>query len=549
MRNPNEERGATLVVFALCLVVLMIFAAFAVDLGLVYNERRLDQNGVDAAATSAGVVTLTGGTAQQVVNEVLAKVTSDLHRSVPSSAWLSPACTDGEQLAKTAAELGLTPATQCISFSNELDRLRVKLPSQTVPQVFSKAFGVGPFSSGAFAEITFLSQGSGGALPFVALSNSATGQQICLKTSSSGNPPALAQGNGPGNPATYPAVATLAVADPCDQSVFDPASSNFGSLLPYRYATCTNNTNADFIRAISEGLDHPTGYFGDATDGNPPPFSIPIGGTSSSAHALRQATYGDVRIDGNQITNCDGFFPNTVEINTGFSAQDVRCGFLSPKNSDTCDGIVPRLRRGTPAPSSSPVFLEELANNVTPWAYFSNADNLPQECKDLRTAHQLNSSSWDFYDRREAFVECLTSWNPSAHGELFTEAIATNPRYGFVPKIAERRLCNQQEPPGCNQLDYAHINSYVPVYLNRLYSSGAGVCDPLDARGHNWALLDAGQDFGGNCGAANNNLDRVSAYVIDCRMLPETVCDDTLLPGLPDDPEATRTIYEFSLSR
>lgn len=46
----NDERGAVAIITALCLVVLLGFAAIAIDVGLMYEERAQLQNGADAAA-------------------------------------------------------------------------------------------------------------------------------------------------------------------------------------------------------------------------------------------------------------------------------------------------------------------------------------------------------------------------------------------------------------------------------------------------------------------------------------------------------------------
>ncbi|MGG7652980.1 TadE/TadG family type IV pilus assembly protein [Kocuria rosea] len=47
--RDNGERGAVAVVTALCLVVLLGFAALAIDVGMLYEERAQLQNGADAA--------------------------------------------------------------------------------------------------------------------------------------------------------------------------------------------------------------------------------------------------------------------------------------------------------------------------------------------------------------------------------------------------------------------------------------------------------------------------------------------------------------------
>jgi Flp pilus assembly protein TadG len=50
MHAEDGERGAVAIITALCLVVLLGFAAIAIDVGLLYEERAQLQNGADAAA-------------------------------------------------------------------------------------------------------------------------------------------------------------------------------------------------------------------------------------------------------------------------------------------------------------------------------------------------------------------------------------------------------------------------------------------------------------------------------------------------------------------
>ena len=55
MRIQKEENGQILVMVALCLTVITGFLAFAIDVGLLFNNKRKLQNAVDAAATSAAI--------------------------------------------------------------------------------------------------------------------------------------------------------------------------------------------------------------------------------------------------------------------------------------------------------------------------------------------------------------------------------------------------------------------------------------------------------------------------------------------------------------
>lgn len=59
--DPDQERGAVAVMFALLLVVLVGFIALAVDMGATYAKRQELQNGADAAALAAAQECATAG--------------------------------------------------------------------------------------------------------------------------------------------------------------------------------------------------------------------------------------------------------------------------------------------------------------------------------------------------------------------------------------------------------------------------------------------------------------------------------------------------------
>ena len=51
--RTDDDRGLAMVLVALVMVVLLVFAAFVVDVGAVYNLRRQDQSAADSAALAA----------------------------------------------------------------------------------------------------------------------------------------------------------------------------------------------------------------------------------------------------------------------------------------------------------------------------------------------------------------------------------------------------------------------------------------------------------------------------------------------------------------
>ena len=53
MRIRDDESGQVLILAALCMVILLGFVALAVDVGLLYRQRRLAQTAADAGALAA----------------------------------------------------------------------------------------------------------------------------------------------------------------------------------------------------------------------------------------------------------------------------------------------------------------------------------------------------------------------------------------------------------------------------------------------------------------------------------------------------------------
>lgn len=526
-RVARDERGMALVLFAMVLVALMVFAAFAVDLGLLYNERRVDQNVADASATSGGVVLLQDQTPQGTVDEVLAKVNLNLGRTVTAAQWA--ACQDTGRLPRTAASLGLSPATACISFSGGFDVLRVRIPDQSVSSQFGSVIGIDSYTSSAFAEVSFTPRG-GGTLPFVVLDANGPGDQVCLRT----------DGTGGAEPPDQLGVDpfTARSPDPCNEVSFDTHDGGRGTIKPYFYNGCSKPTgNQSIVSGIMAGLDHPLGVFDPAADLDP----------GDSANVLDDDSRS--RVDGD--SSCTVLFPNTIDVDTGLTSGLLKCALLeSPCNAggSATDGTDGRLHEF----GSGASFIGLPVDDTPLWEYF--VSSIPVSAPD--SCDFAADGSQDFYDRRAALQHCLANWS-AADGSLFVEDIAEDPRFGYVPKVAELGLCDTQPDPddpgatcqSMGPLDNVHINSFAPVYIDGLYEDRGGICDtnnPATVAGQtNWSIHYPGQ--GMDCGSSGggSRVHRVSAYVLPCVALPSTVCDASSNPPFP----TTEGIFDVRLSR
>ena len=510
--RARDEGGFAIIIVALAIVVMLIFAAFAVDLGLVFNERRVDQNSADASATSGAVIFIQAASLQSAVDEIVAKVNTDLGRTVSSAQWV--ACTDPARplaYTHTAANMSLSPATPCVSFTAGFDKLRVKLPSQTVDSAFGKVIGISSYQSSAFAEVGLKING-GGALPFVVLASVTQGQQVCLRVDNSGGV------EPPDTPPIDP-YTTDFVKDPCNMTIVQQANGSRGTLKPYHYVPACDKPsgNQGIVDAIRVGMDHPLGVF-------TPPVTLAPGDNANNLDSNPGA-----RIDGGN--SCTVVFPNTVDVDTGFTAQLLKCALLqNPCASGSTSGPG-RLA----VSSNSSTFLGLNVNDHALWDYL--VANPPSgSCSAAKT---LSAGGATFYKKRAALQNCLQNWTS---GQLFTEAIADDLRLGYVPKIAELGLCKIQ--PAANELcsgtfpDNVHINNFVPVYLDGLYQDKGGTCDTNNPAtpvqdNSGWAIHYPGKSL--KCGTSGGGaqIDRMSGIVIPCGALPLSVCDPSSNPPFP----------------
>src|SRR5579872_4543131 len=120
--SSRDERGLTIVVLGLVLTLLMIFAAFALDVGGSYNLRRQVQSAADYGVLSAAqdlpTTSTARGTVISYINQVLSRsfVAADFN-----------ACSgDSGALARIDA------AANCISYDNSFSQVRVTFPAGLV---------------------------------------------------------------------------------------------------------------------------------------------------------------------------------------------------------------------------------------------------------------------------------------------------------------------------------------------------------------------------------------------------------------------------------
>ncbi len=189
----REDDGLAMVLTALVLVVLMIFAAFAVDLGGVYAERRNDQSASDTAAL-AGAMVLNESNAA-----VVARVKDVAHKSLGETlsvdAWNSCSSVTDPDL----VDIPLSGAN-CITTNGARTHLQVRIPERTMESTFGKAAGIAGFKHTAFAIAGLTSSGFGSVLPFGMPASAGSGDgYVCIKSGSGGTSVEPCGGSSSGN--------------------------------------------------------------------------------------------------------------------------------------------------------------------------------------------------------------------------------------------------------------------------------------------------------------------------------------------------------------
>ena len=105
---PERERGAAVALFTITLTSLMVVAAFAIDIGLLFSERRQDQASADTGVL-AGALEL--GSGVDAAGEAAAAIVrNNLPTTYTDAQWTAmwSACTDDDRYSQLG-EVLLTP--------------------------------------------------------------------------------------------------------------------------------------------------------------------------------------------------------------------------------------------------------------------------------------------------------------------------------------------------------------------------------------------------------------------------------------------------------
>jgi hypothetical protein len=502
----RTERGLALIFVALLMIVMLIFAAFAIDVGALYNYRREDQNAADGAALAAAQDL--GQSTATVVATAKAYVHDTLGVTFSAAQWNSCGA-DGGSLAN------LAPGSNCVSYST--DQVRVRVPDQHYRTAFAGVVGADQWRHSAFAVAGISPEGFGGVLPFGVTGTSASGGYGCLQSNSNGQASAVC-GSITGN---------FRFLD----------FGHFGSAAFNTPTDCGNGNQGPRIEQnVAMGVDHELSRI----DGSP--------------H------------NGNQVIDTEAceppqvLSPNAVWTRTGNQSNEATVGLLTGDDDEFFDGDPARLRRSDPnlfngaAPARATVLGVDNLDNVPLWAFIppdsqTSGLNIPASCRrsqfvdgsgnfsitNTPTEVQNFLSGRTPGDQSLALLQrCIQhymgqAWTGGPIGVTAAESpsgctgtcddpvfglnsvdqdpelfdIQYTPRFGYVPELDGFGSGNS----------VSRIVRFRAIYIQRLFIENDGVT---------W-------DAGIPCGCASGNVERVgetTIFVFPENILPNGLADD-----------------------
>jgi Flp pilus assembly protein TadG len=150
----KRDDGISLILVGVCLATLLALAGMAVDLGVVYAERRELRNGADAAALA---IAEDCGTGTRPCDEVTALATAEEYAD--ANAWDGSSAVDGVELTFTGPDAG-TVRVRTRAWDAAAGQSGVRVPLLTM-------LGFNRVQVGAAATALFDHPASGGGLPLI----------------------------------------------------------------------------------------------------------------------------------------------------------------------------------------------------------------------------------------------------------------------------------------------------------------------------------------------------------------------------------------------
>ncbi len=464
-RVATGERGASIILIALSMVVLLGFAAIAVDVASIHNERRNSQSAADVGdLAGAQFLYGVGSTTAKTLAETEVRRISAFNLGTTDAEW--DGCADPDRPAEFS-EIALN--TQCISWRFDFTQMRVRVPDQSRLATFGRVLGTDRLFTSAFAHVGIEGGGPRAfVLPF-GLPPTAGGE-VCLKT----------------GPQPFP-------EPPCD----GPTEGNFGFLDFKRYQwTSPNNCSTNFVEEnIQEGIDH---YL-----------------------QINSAVPGAIHEFAGPDPGCPNPYagPDRTEEQNG-TTNNLHRGLVDGSTyAGRLTRVPPTGWPGGPWPST-PVMGHDLDDKPL-WDFILyDLAAHPSECDPAvittpdptMTAHDKMGLCLTEYDKILPVESRVPLFVQDVDGDPTNEIwdIQYSPRWAFVPRIH----VNFGVPMGTGPYEFIE---FVPVFLQTVYGDcNAGSCQEFNPAE-------------GNTIPANKKATGVTAFALPDGSVPDEVLDDLFI--------------------
>jgi Flp pilus assembly protein TadG len=509
--NQRDE-GATAMLVAACLLLLIGMAAIAVDLGAGFNERRENQSTADVSVMAGALEASFFGSNQKISEQALLIARQNFATAYGNPAvsndpiWVElwRSCQDSPPvgyfpLPEPANWAGVpTPTTptgtlECISRSASF--LRVRVPDQTVKTTFGNVLGVSGITTNAVA-VAILDNGESVSpvVPYGIAGGTGNGES-CF-----GNAPAGT---------SFP---------PCT----GPSSGTFGTLLSeffgdfYGVPNCGNPGATEIAAGTALGIDHFLGTWTAGTVSGAHPGDNYVLNTlpDTNRDACDLSSGAAVAVDATQL--------NTVKVDSGFPSNAMQRGMVSDEmffgresrlqQEGTHDGVTNATREIVARRVGANEDIWEL-DNVGPWEYL-----VPSASGACYPANYTGTTA----DKIARFNSCLAEYTSSGStAAIFTTDIDQSPRFAWAPQY-------WYDLPTTG-LSWEPVKTYRMVFIAGTWfnCSAAGTCGVVfypDSDEDDELCDPSGK---GNCKVLN--MSQFSAWVLPYTAIPPEVSNS--FPG------------------
>lgn len=426
--DQSRETGAILPLTALLIVVLLVFAAFAVDLGSAWAERREAQTAADAGVMGAALQYLVSTPDEDGIYDLVSSYVNLNNPENPFTFDDWDSCVDpdrpvdyaplGDSGTWDSPLNGLSfDQIDCISIRQpgaEPAVLRVRLPFESMPTAFARVIGMESMDITAVAEAEIRNSESSDVLPFALPSNPTT--EECLGTPPSGQlPPDVA-------PCTGPTSGNFGMLDMWWFGAGDPYDT-IGTGCPSKPPFTKRSP-----QNLAIGIDHPITTWPD-TDDNTATYDGPgVGVNLPNNHPAAESC----------DSSANDVIPYVVQTETGNTMTVLHEGFFGDGPFGTASNNTPgRLRQASPITAS-------ISSEPDRLSFVTNSDSYTVD----------NLGLWEYLDQPKIDA------NSECHANAFT---ATSPTTGSP--LAGRELTEQME------LCLAETGAKAPKFVDEIIDS------------------------------------------------------------------------------